>query len=266
MSRPMLSVVMPVYNAARFLRQAMDSVLDQDFTDLELIVLNDGSTDETDEIIREYTDPRVRYIRNEGNQGLVYTLNKGVDLAEGEWVARMDGDDLCVQGRFRAQLAYLQAHPEADLLATKVTLIDVDDNVIGDWKDDQRTSSPEEIKRYLSRNNCIAHPTIMARTSLFRHFRYRASQSQSEDYDLWLRMAAAKKQLHKLETPYVLHRLVPSSFTRKRQQNVFRKLAETKWRFLKESKGLGYDPEFLRATCFHACFDQVKAWLKPLKP
>lgn len=265
MARPTLTVLMPAYNSARFLRRAVDSVLQQDWMDLELIVVNDGSSDETEEILLSYTDPRLKYVRNDVNRGLVYTLNRGLELASGEWIARMDADDICLPGRFSAQLAYFREHPEADVVATRVRLIDEQDQEIGYWEDDRRTVTPGEIRRYLPRNNCIAHPTVMVRSALIRTFRYRSSQSQAEDYDLWLRMAAAHKQIHKLETEYVLHRIVASSFTRNRQQNVFRKLAETKRRFLKESRGMGYDSTFLLAVWGQAQLDEIKSWLKDLK-
>ena len=84
---------MPAYNAARFLRVAIDSILCQTFTDFELIIINDGSTDNTEEIIRSYTDPRIVYIKNEINLKLIKTLNKGIDAAKGEFIARMDSDD-----------------------------------------------------------------------------------------------------------------------------------------------------------------------------
>lgn len=256
---------MPVYNVEKYVDASIASVLNQDFQDFEFIIINDGSTDGSAEIVKKYTDPRIRFISNDGNKGLVYTLNLGVKEASGEWIARMDGDDLCLSNRFSTQLSYLKNHPEIDILATTVTLIDEQTNHIGNWEDDMKAISTSQIRKYLPKNNCIAHPTIMCKTALLRSFLYRASQSQSEDYDLWLRMAAAGKTFAKIETPLVLHRIVSNSFTRSRQQNVFRKLAKTKWQFLKESKGQQYSTLFLWETGVYATLDLIKSWFKSLK-
>lgn len=262
---PAISVIMPVYNVEKYLHASIDSILHQDFQDFECIIINDGSTDGSDKIIKTYSDPRIRYISNSGNKGLVYTLNLGIELAKGEWIARMDGDDLSLPNRFTAQLSYLKEHQEIDVLATTVKLIDEKNEHLGYWEDDVNVLNTLSIRKYLPKNNCIAHPTILCKTDLLRSFLYKASQSQSEDYDLWLRMAASGKIFAKLETPLVLHRIVSNSFTRSRQQNVFRKLAKTKWQFLKESIGKNYSRSFLLETAFYAGTDLIKSWFKSLK-
>lgn len=260
-----ISVIIPVFNGEKFLRAAIDSVLNQDHADLECIVINDGSTDGTEQIIRSYTDPRIRYIENEANKGIVYTLNRGIDLAQGKWIARMDADDICMPDRLSAQLAYMQQYPEVDVLATTVTLIDEADKEIGVWEDDKRYVSPTAIYEQLPKNNCVSHPTIMAKTAILKAYRYRASQQGSEDYDLWLRLAASGKIIHKLPGSYLLHRIVKTSITRNRQKNVFAHLLQTKRTFLFEAKGCGYDKRFLNKVFFYAHIDLVKAKLKQIK-
>ena len=91
---PLISVIMPVYNGERFLRQAVDSILSQTFKDFELIIINDGSSDSTEDIILSYKDKRIRYVKNEKNLRLIKTLNKGLELASGQFVSRMDADDV----------------------------------------------------------------------------------------------------------------------------------------------------------------------------
>jgi len=97
LENPKVTVLMPVYNGEQYLREAIESILTQSFTDFEFLIINDGSTDSSVEIIESYDDPRIRLIHNEANLKLVATLNKGVDLARGEYIARMDCDDISLQ-------------------------------------------------------------------------------------------------------------------------------------------------------------------------
>lgn len=262
---PLLSVIMPVYNAEKYIQASIDSILNQDFEDFEFIIINDGSTDESESLIKKYHDPRIRYFVNEGNKGLVYTLNHGIELAKGKWIARMDGDDISLPNRFSVQLRYLDQHKDIDVLASTVKLINEQDEYLGSWEEDINAITSSQIRNYLPINNCIAHPTILCKTELLRLFLYRSAQSQSEDYDLWLRMAAAGKIFAKIETPLVLHRMVSNSFTRSRQQNVFGKLARTKWKFVKESIGCNYSTMFVLKTTFFAGFDLIRSFFKILR-
>ncbi len=100
MPQPIISVLMPAYNGEKFLAEAIDSVLNQTFPDFELLIVNDGSGDATETIIKGYSDNRIVYIKNDINRGLIYTLNKGVDEAKGKYIARMDVDDICLPERW----------------------------------------------------------------------------------------------------------------------------------------------------------------------
>src|SRR4051812_15533497 len=114
---PKISVLLPVYNAEPYLKEAIDSVLQQTFADFELIIINDGSKDRSADIIKSYTDKRILFIDQE-NIGLSATLNKGIALARGEYIARQDNDDISRPERFRKQVTYLDAHPRTMLLGT----------------------------------------------------------------------------------------------------------------------------------------------------
>ncbi len=256
---------MPVYNTAPYLREAIQSILDQRYDNFEFIIINDGSTDQCTDIIDQFTDPRIIPLTNDGNKGLVYTLNRGVDMAKGEWIARMDGDDISSPIRFEEQMQYLHDHPFVDVLATRVQLINENGGEAGIWQDDQAAIRPDQIMQHLPINNCIAHPTVMIKTELLKRFRYQESQAQAEDYDLWLRLAASGHVIHKLDEMLVKHRILSSSFTRSRQQNVFRKLAATKFRFAGNAWKSGYSKRFVIKTYGYACGDLVMSWLKPLK-
>ena len=256
---------MPFYNAAPYLAEAIRSILDQTFTDFEFILINDGSTDESESVVKSFNDSRINYFSNDENKGLVYSLNKGLSAAQGAFIARMDGDDISLPDRLEKQFNYLKMHPEADLIATKVQLINEKGQHTGFWKEDRDNTSEDQIKEFLPVNNCIAHPSILARAEIIRTLKYRETQGEAEDYDLWLRWLATGKTIHKLDEVLVKHRILPHSFTRQRQKNIFYKLARTKFRFASHEISQGnFNLFVVRATIF-ACTDLMKGTGKYIK-
>lgn len=262
MGSPTISVILPAYNCDRFIRAAVESVLQQTYPDFELLVIDDGSTDQTAAVVSQLADQRVRLIRNEKNLGLVNTLNKGIGLAKGQYIARMDGDDLCMPDRFAIQLAYLRALPYPALLTATAQLINEDGQETGVWEDDVRHLTPAAIRHFLPKNNCIVHPAVMAPAALFRRYRYQIRQKQSEDYDLWLRMAADGVSLEKISTPLLRHRILQQSFTRRRQRNVFFKLARTKLVFAAMAVRRGRLNGFVLKTMCYGILDMAKGMIK----
>ena len=113
---PLITVLMPVYNGEKYLQQAIESILKQTFTDFEFLIINDGSTDNSENIILSYDDSRIRYIKNEENLRLIRTLNKGIELAKGKYIARMDCDDISLPYRFEKQLKEFQNNPHLDMV------------------------------------------------------------------------------------------------------------------------------------------------------
>ena len=265
MNVPAISVILPAYNCDKFIGRAIESVLQQTFRDFEFIIINDGSTDKTEFIILSFDDPRIVYQKNPSNKGLVYTLNKGVELANGRYIARMDGDDLAVPERFEKQLEYLKLNDNADLLATVVSLIDEHDVPCGTWKSDERNISEDDIRKYLPKDNCIAHPTVMGKIEVFKKYRYNPKQSQSEDYDLWLRMINDGVVIHKLPEPLLQHRILSSSFTRSNKKNVFWKIGETQLRFAWQQFQKGKLSLFVLKALIYGSLNMVKGFLKQLK-
>jgi glycosyltransferase involved in cell wall biosynthesis len=229
---PIVTVLMPVYNAADFLGVAIESILSQSFPDFELLLIHDGSTDGSEALARSFKDPRIRHISNGSNRGLVYSLNLGIEEAKGRYIARMDGDDVMATDRLETQVEYLERVKDADIVAGFVDLIDEKGDTIGVWPDDRKAVTPDEIRSMLSKTNCIAHPTVMMRADAMRAFRYRSEQGESEDYDLWLRWTAAGRKIHKLERVLLRHRIRTGSYTRERQTNVHLKTARVKARFV----------------------------------
>ena len=108
MSKPLVSVLMAVYNGEKYLLEAIESILNQTYTNFEFLIINDGSTDSTEEIILSYSDQRIRYIKNEQNLKLIASLNKGLDLAKGKYIARMDADDISLPDRLEKQVNFLE--------------------------------------------------------------------------------------------------------------------------------------------------------------
>ena len=175
---PKVSVILPVYNAEKFLKEAIDSILNQTFTDFELLLINDGSTDRSEEIIKSYNDKRISYAKNEKNSGLINTLNRGIDLARGEYIARMDGDDIALPERFELQVKHL-IKSDAAILATTYYSVDETGNALPDWPTDRATITRDQIRKTLPKDNCLAHPTIMGKAIVFKKYRYQPELSQS---------------------------------------------------------------------------------------
>lgn len=130
----MISVIMPVFNEEKYLERAILSVLYQTFSDFEFIIINDGSQDDTLKIAQEFQkkDKRIKIINHAQNKGLVNSLNDGISIAKGEYIARMDGDDICVFNRFEKQIIFLKNNPEVKLVGSFIDIIDSEDNIIGE--------------------------------------------------------------------------------------------------------------------------------------
>jgi len=184
---PRITVLMAVYNGDRYLRAAVDSVLAQTQRDFEFLVVDDGSTDATSRILSGYRDDRLRFVRNETNIGLTRSLNRGLELARGAFIARMDADDICHPDRLARQLAFLEARPEVGVVGSGYVNIDSDGSPLF------RSSFSGEhgfLLWYLFFQNPIAHPTVLMRTDLVRKAHgYREEVRFGQDHDLWWRLA-----------------------------------------------------------------------------
>lgn len=206
---PDVSVLMPVFNTAPYLREAMDSMLSQTFTDFELIVLNDCSPDNAEEVLDAYNDSRIVRYKGEKNVGLSNVLNIGINMAKGKYIARMDSDDISLPIRLQVQVAYLNAHPEIDLVSVGMQLFGAKDDV---WI---REQDPEKVKINALFHSPVLHASSMWRKEVFeKHgLRFRQEMVPAEDYDLWTR--ALLKGLKLVNLPEVLYkyRLHPDQVT-----------------------------------------------------
>ncbi len=181
---PLVTVLMPVYNGERYLREAIDSILKQTYTAFEFLIINDGSTDNSVAIIKSYDDPRITLIHNEGNLKLIATLNKGLDLARGKYIARMDCDDISLPERLERQVEFMERNAHIGVCGTWVKVL-----VSGFRLTARYPTEPKAIKTQMLFRTAIAHPTVMMRTSLMRQYglKYDATYLHAEDLELWNR-------------------------------------------------------------------------------
>lgn len=188
-----LSVVMSIYNDAPFVDRAVTSILKQTFRNFEFIVINDGSTDGSTEILRRLaaTDRRIKLIEQD-NRGLVASLNRGFALAKGDLIARMDGDDESLPQRFERQLAFWDAHRDHGVIGAQTVNVDVHGNIIR--VTNRYPRSFEQFLTALESQPLINHPSAMISKAAFERVGgYRALYRHCEDYDLWLRLSEVTK-------------------------------------------------------------------------
>jgi glycosyltransferase involved in cell wall biosynthesis len=212
-AKPVVSVVMAVYNGAQFLSEAIQSILVQTFTDFEFIIINDGSTDNSLDILNSFKDPRIRIISNERNSGLVYSLNLGLTEAKAELIARFDADDISLPSRLEKQVAYMFKHPEMAICSSRIQLMDMYGNPNGFWAEDLLADTPDKIRKVMPNTNCIAHPAVMMRASIIKRFLYKEDFRLSEDWGLWLELLASGHRIGKINEPLVYYRVHQTSFT-----------------------------------------------------
>ncbi|HYS17505.1 MAG TPA: glycosyltransferase [Candidatus Binatia bacterium] len=229
MSAPTVSVVMTVYNGEPWLVEAVDSVLSQRFEDLELIVVDDGSSDGTPEILRRRADPRLTVVQ-QGQTGQTPALNRALRLARAPLVARMDADDVALPDRLARQVAFLGAHPSVGLLGTGCHEISPSGEVLSTLVPpvDDRT-----IRRTLIRRNPFVHSSVMfRRTALHAAGPYDEGFVVAQDYDLWLRMSRVTA-LANLPEPLVLRRRAPGQLSSARDTTRIRDEVVAKMRALR---------------------------------
>ncbi len=199
---PAISVLMAVYNQAETLPEALASLWAQTFTDFELLVIDDGSTDDTPTLLTRQTDPRLRVLTNPTNLGLTASLNRGLAEASGEFIARMDGDDISLPARLAAQRAYLQRHPSVAACGSWVQTFGARQEL---WRFPVR---PDDLRAELLFENVLAHGSVMLRRAALQahDLRYDETLVRAQDYDLWARLAR-HAPLTNLPRPLVRYRL-----------------------------------------------------------
>lgn len=183
---PRVTVLMPVYNGGEYLREAIESILGQTFRDFDFLIIDDGSTDRSAEVIGAYQDTRIRSVHNETNLGLIATLNKGLDLAEGEFVCRMDQDDISLPERLTRQVAFMENRPEVAVCGSWFRKFGAGSSKVVRWRTD-----PDGIRCGLLFDSMVGHPTVMLRRDFLRKYdlRYDPAYMNAEDFALWVKVA-----------------------------------------------------------------------------
>lgn len=259
---------MPVYNGEPYLSEALDSVLSQTYRDFRLLAIDDGSTDRSLEILRSFKDPRLSIETNRTNSGLIHTLNKGLDLIDSEYVARMDCDDIATPYRLEEQVAFMDAHPDIGLCGGYYERFTDAESIVV-----RPPTRHEDIVYALIFDNVMAHNTVMFRRSILeRHrLRYDSEFAYAEDYELWVRFSEHSR-LANLPRVFVKYRFHPNnSSSRFKQQQ---EISAAKVRYIHRSNlGLAPDAEVadLHRQLFSLQFDgpssrlhEAGAWLSKL--
>lgn len=210
-----VSVVMGIYNCEKTLKESMDSLLNQTYKSFEIILCEDGSKDNTLQIAKEYAQKypqKVRLIQNKTNKGLAYSLNRCIEISTGEYIARMDADDIAYKDRLEKQMSYLESHPEYALVGSQAFLFNED----GIWG--VRKTKNDPLKKDFLFGSQFIHPTIIIKKEILNQVgNYTVSKAtlRAEDYDLFMRLYAAGFVGHNLEEILLNYREDTTTFKRR---------------------------------------------------
>jgi glycosyltransferase involved in cell wall biosynthesis len=190
MNCPLVSVIMPVYNSSKYLKDAINSILSQSYKNIELVIVNDGSTDLSRDIILSYSDPRIRLFENERNSGIVYSRNKGLQEARGKYIANLDSDDIALPGRIEKQVDFLENHADYGMCGTFFFTMDHNGKLL---KKRRFPTDHTKIKTFLILGNCFCNSTVMIRAELAKELKYIEQYYVGEDYELFYRISKITK-------------------------------------------------------------------------
>lgn len=214
---PKVSVIMAVYNGALYVRTAINSILSQSLTDFELIVVDDASTDETSSILKSYTDNRLIILRNSENLGFARSLNRALARASGDYVARMDADDISISCRFEKQVNFLDTHPEIGLLGSAYYRMVLSGRRLGGPV--RKPESDAEIRWAILLENPFCHPSVMVRRQVLVTYDlgYDPEFTTTQDYELWVRVLEHCEGAN-LRDPLLLYRFHGKSVSWSRRE------------------------------------------------
>lgn len=188
---PKVSIIMGVFNGEKYLPLAVESILNQTFKDFEFIIVDDASTDQTSVILNSYEDTRIKIIKNKKNLGLTKSLNKGIKIAQSDFIARQDADDQSMPDRIRIQYEFLLKNPDIGLVGSFVDFMDYTSLVIGQWK---MPISDTELRIKLDSGNAFCHGSVLIRRDVLNNVGYYREKFRfTQDYELWLRISEVTK-------------------------------------------------------------------------
>jgi glycosyltransferase involved in cell wall biosynthesis len=209
---PLISVLMPVYNGEKFVAEAIESILNQSYTNFEFIIINDGSEDLTENIILSYKDNRILYVKNEINIKLIKTLNKGIDLAKGEYIARMDADDISLPYRLKVQMDQINEH-KCNIVSSSYISINEYSNKTGYHLG---INADQNDLKFISMFFCpISHPTVLIEKNTLKKYYYKddGNFTHMEDYELWSRILKDNIKIKVTNKPLLFYRRSESNIT-----------------------------------------------------
>lgn len=208
---PRVTVFVPVHNREDMICVAVNSILAQTFTDFELVVVDDGSTDRTVEVLERYDDPRLRVERNPSNLGIPATRNRGLELARGEYIALLDSDDHAYPERLARQVRYLDAHPDITQVGSWCSFMDAGGKMLGKVR--RQPTRSDDIHAHMLFHCPLVNRTVMARTAVLREAGYDTDYPRCQDYDMHARLIANGHALANLPEILVCGREHPGRFT-----------------------------------------------------
>jgi glycosyltransferase involved in cell wall biosynthesis len=256
MSQPLVSVVMTVFNGEAYIREAMDSILEQTYANLEFLIVNDCSTDGTVDIVRSYTDPRIRLLENETNQGICLSRNKAFLVAKGKYIATLDSDDISTPDRLQRQVDYLESHPGVAVCGTFFQVMDKSGKLGAKFSMPIRANS---IRANLLLWNCMCNSTIMVRREVALEVPFDRDYELAEDYEVWYRISQ-RYDLHNLPFYSCHYRVHPGSVSV--MKRFARMLEDTGFRFNPRELDLHAKAMLFRKEHFEggATVDEFEKW------
>lgn len=235
---PKITVLMAVYNGEKYLDEAIKSILNQTFTDFEFLIINDASTDNSYKIIQSYTDPHINFINNENNLGLSGSLNRGLDIAKGQYIARMDQDDISLPERLEKQVRFMEENPEIGICGSWVKFFGEMDFIA------KYVEYHKELISNMFISSPFAHPSVIFRKELFNKFnlRYNPDFKTGEDYELWTR-ASKYIKFANIQKVLLNYRISPNQMTK--STDTLENANKIIWKMQLENLGMNFSEEEL---------------------
>jgi glycosyltransferase involved in cell wall biosynthesis len=226
----LVTVLMPVYNGQDFLKEAIESILNQTYVHLEVLIINDGSVDDSEEIILSYTDDRIVYIKNDENRGLICTLNDGMSLSKGKYIARMDADDISILDRIQKQLDFLEMNPNCGLLGSAFTIFGDKHELV------KYPRENEDLKFAALFYNPFCHPSVMIRKKVFddNKLHFKKEYIHAEEYKLWSELLLLT-ECYNLEDNLLMYRFHASQVSQVHRQIQLQKSSLIQNEYLKNA-------------------------------
>lgn len=260
--KPLVSVIIPVFNAGAFIREAVLSVIDQDYRNIEIIIVNDGSTDNSKDIINKLSEnhSNIKTVHRE-NKGVCYTRNEGISLANGEFIALLDADDVCLPNRISTQVNFLMNNNAIALVGSSVISIDKDGVSLGISK---KKNTDHLIKASMLTGSQMANPTVMFnRKILGENLKFVPGYETVEDLELWLRLAKRGFGFANIQTPLLKYRTSASSLSNANHSTKLKRTGELLNAYFSPESRL--ESEYALLASHKYSYNYFVAYLKVMK-